>query len=361
MSLVCRICGNAANNTTYAAREMMFGSREEFTYFQCSKCDCLQAAAIPSNMEKYYPSTYYSYAKLVLKSQGGIRRFLKRQRARYYLDGNGVVGNVLSRLLGEPRFPIWVRPAGIHVDSTLLDIGSGAGELLLYLYSLGLSRLTGFDRYIQGNFDYGNGIRVLKRGISEPSESHSERIPRSSASGLASEYKYSNSIGMEGFPAACCGVLQLFEFVMFHHSFEHFPNQMETLKEIRDKLVPNGTVIIRIPTVTSFAWRHYKTNWVQLDAPRHFYLHSVRSMELCAEQCGFLIEKVLFDSTEFQFWGSEQYVKGIPLTDPKSYRNGIENSIFSNKDIEEFRRKAASLNESNEGDQACFILRKQEE
>jgi SAM-dependent methyltransferase len=323
MAFVCRICRNAANNASYAVREMMFGSREEFSYFQCSKCDCLQAAAIPSNMEKYYPSTYYSYAKLALKSQGGIKRFLKRERARYYLDNKGLVGHILSRLLGDPNFPLWVKPAGIHPDSAVLDIGSGAGELLFFLYSLGLSKLTGFDRYIPSDFDYGHGVKVLKRGISEPSNS--------------------------------------FDCVMFHHSFEHFPNQLETLREIRDKLVPKGTVIIRIPTVSSFAWRHYKTNWVQLDAPRHLYLHSVRSMELCAEQGGFSIEKVFFDSTEFQFWGSEQYVKGISLTDQKSYRNGIEKSIFSNKDIEEFRRKAASLNESNEGDQACFILRKLEE
>jgi hypothetical protein len=83
-------------------------------------------------------------------------------------------------------------------------------------------------------------------------------------------------------------------------------------------------------------------------------------MELLAAQAGFSIEQVLFDSTEFQFWGSEQYVRGIPLTDQKAYRNGIKNSIFNDKDIEGFRKKAERINEPNEGDQACFILRKPE-
>jgi len=40
--------------------------------------------------------------------------------------------------------------------------------------------------------------------------------------------------------------------------------------------VPGGWCVIRIPTVSSFAWEHYREQWVQLDAPRHFFLHKVR-------------------------------------------------------------------------------------
>jgi len=53
--LTCKICGNKENNTEYTAREMMFGFRDEFNYFQCNNCQCLQIESFPENISKYYP------------------------------------------------------------------------------------------------------------------------------------------------------------------------------------------------------------------------------------------------------------------------------------------------------------------
>ena len=53
--MICKICSNYENNKEFKIREMMFGFRDEFTYFECSKCGCLQIAKIPKNVEKYYP------------------------------------------------------------------------------------------------------------------------------------------------------------------------------------------------------------------------------------------------------------------------------------------------------------------
>jgi len=39
----------------------MFGYNDDFLYFQCSNCACLQIENKPKNMDKYYPNTYYSY------------------------------------------------------------------------------------------------------------------------------------------------------------------------------------------------------------------------------------------------------------------------------------------------------------
>ena len=48
----CRICNNIEGNKTYEVREMMWGLRETFAYFQCSKCECFQISQIPSDMSK---------------------------------------------------------------------------------------------------------------------------------------------------------------------------------------------------------------------------------------------------------------------------------------------------------------------
>ena len=59
IKMICKICTNSENNRAYQIREMMFGFRDEFTYFECARCGCLQIAEIPSNMDRYYPATYF--------------------------------------------------------------------------------------------------------------------------------------------------------------------------------------------------------------------------------------------------------------------------------------------------------------
>ena len=109
MDKVCRICGNSGNNTSYIAREMMFGFRDEFEYFQCSKCECLQIIEIPKNLHKYYPSNYCSFSKLTFPKSNQIKWFFKRQRSHYYLSGKGIMGKIMVKLFDKPPLPTWVK------------------------------------------------------------------------------------------------------------------------------------------------------------------------------------------------------------------------------------------------------------
>ena len=61
MSDVCKICKNAQDNIVFWAQEKMFNMNEQFQYLECSRCGCLQIKDIPTDIEKYYPSNYYSY------------------------------------------------------------------------------------------------------------------------------------------------------------------------------------------------------------------------------------------------------------------------------------------------------------
>jgi hypothetical protein len=108
--------------------------------------------------------------------------------------------------------------------------------------------------------------------------------------------------------------------------------------------------------IDSYAWEKYRENWVSLDAPRHLFLHTIKSMHLIAEKAGLEIKKIVYDSDEFQFWGSEQYLKGIALREKRSLAEGFKNSIFSKNEIKEFKKKACELNRIGQGDQASFYL-----
>ena len=97
---------------------------------------------------------------------------------------------------------------------------------------------------------------------------------------------------------------------------------------------------------------------MQLDVPRHFFLHTVASIALLAQRSGLRLARTIHDSTAFQFWASEQYRLGVPLFDERSYMVDRSTSLFDPRRIEEYERRARELNATGEGDQACFFLYK---
>ncbi len=145
---------------------------------------------------------------------------------------------------------------------------------------------------------------------------------------------------------------------MMNHSFEHMPNQLEVLINLHNILETGGYLMIRIPIVDKYSWRKYGLNWIAIDPPRHYYLHTEKSIELLANKSGFKLEYVDYDSTDFQFIGSEQVLKGIPLRSSESYFHNKKESIFTKKEIKKFKAKAQQLNKDKDGDFAVFYLRK---
>jgi hypothetical protein len=141
---------------------------------------------------------------------------------------------------------------------------------------------------------------------------------------------------------------------MFHHSFEHVNDPLRTLLSARRLLCSGGTCLIRMPTTSSWAWRQYRESWCQIDAPRHTYLHSVESVRILASRAGFKLDRVIYDSTALQFWGSERYAKRRSLLEsldptgrPLEYSPGR---------LAHFRRQARKLNDRQNGDQVAFYL-----
>jgi len=81
-------------------------------------------------------------------------------------------------------------------------------------------------------------------------------------------------------------------------------------------------------------------------------------MAILAKQAGLIIENIVFDSTDFQFWASEQYKMDIPLNDPRSYAVDPLQSIFTGAQIEHFKKMAAELNMQKKATSYAFTLGK---
>lgn len=316
MSDACSICLNSTGNQEYQALEMMFGTRDRFTYRLCASCGCLELLDPPADLSPYYPPNYYSIA--VGPMGLWMRFFLWPYMARYFLGERSALGRLLSRGRRRPSVLAWLRRCGFRPGSQLLDVGSGVGYTLFSLRGLGFGRLVGVDPFIRKTVRFPGRITVLKKEISE----------------------------VEG----------RFDYVVLNHSIEHMDAPLDVLKHVRRLLAPNGQVLISTPIASSFAWREYGVNWVQLDAPRHLFVHSVKSLEFLARQAGLSVIDAWYDSTEFQFWGSEQYRAGIPLHDKRSYARSHKRSIFSAGQILSFRQRAAELNRARDGDEASLYL-----
>ena len=135
-------------------------------------------------------------------------------------------------------------------------------------------------------------------------------------------------------------------------------HQQATTEKITRLLSDNGVCLLRIPVKSDYIWQRYGVDWVQLDAPRHFFLHTMRSLRLLAEKSGLRIEDSVFDSTEFQFWGSEQYNKDIPLRAQNSYYVNPTGSIFTTRELTEFKTTRNRIEQSlSRRSSRIFILK----
>ena len=147
-----------------------------------------------------------------------------------------------------------------------------------------------------------------------------------------------------------------FDLIIIKNVLEHLSDQFETLNKISTLLDEDGISIITIPVKNDYIWDKFGVNWVQIDAPRHFFIHTIDSLKILLEYTDLKIKLIIFDSDAFLFWGSEQYKKDIPLMSDNSYLTNPKKSIFTHDQIKEFNEKADELNKRELGDQLFIVL-----
>ncbi len=311
----CRLCHAQGNHSSHIVQEMMFGIEESFTYFECAVCRCLQIADMPEDMSTYYPDNYYSLATRDCGTPSWLAQLWDKACATFSLKGpNHWLPAVKHREIYG-----WLKSAGVAFDSSVLDVGCGSGALLLRLRNDGFADLTGYEPHIPEPIAYDGDVTVY------------------------------NDVD---------DVSRTFDLVMLHHSLEHMPDQHQAFKRLSTWVKPGGALLLRIPVFPNAAWDEFGVHWFQLDAPRHFYLHSIDSLNLVAAKAGFEAVSVTFDSKGSQFWGSEQYKQGITHREPKSHAESPNDSIFTSEQLHEYDRKSQAANQAGHGDSACFLFRK---
>jgi SAM-dependent methyltransferase len=308
----CRVCHANGPHEVHHARELMHGTRDEFDYFECAACGTVQIMTVPAaaTLERYYPRDYYSFAQ---HRKHGLSQWLVTQRDRHVLGLPSVAGGMLSRIRRDPVLQVLAQ-TDLRPEQRILDVGCGAGRLLDRFARAGFRNVMGVDPFIAGDTQTASGVPVRKAQLRD--------------------------------------VAGTFDVIMFNHSLEHVPDPVSVLKDAVQRLDPAGAILVRVPTPSSDAWKIYRANWVQLDAPRHIVLPSREGASIMAHQAGLGVDAVIDDSSAFQFLGSERYRRDIPL------HGTPDRELFSDIEIARFARRAAELNAHHRGDQAMFVMRR---
>lgn len=299
----CKFCGGG-DLSYFQAKERMLGLGGDFRYAECLGCGSLQLDAVPEDLSVYYPSNYYSF--IPLQPSSLLKRILKSLRMRLFL-GLGLDGLA-------PVYGFWLKKLNPEFTARIADVGCGNGQLLYELYASGYSDLHGFDPFIDSEKQIAPGLTLWKKRIEESGNT--------------------------------------FDLIMMHHSFEHMEDPHKVLECCYQQLKPGGKLLIRCPVADAQVWKEHRELWVQLDAPRHLIIPTVSGLKIKAKQLGFAMDEVEFDSSDFQFWGTELYRRDEILDERKIGK------FFTKEERQLMHEKALQNNLEGKGDQACFYFSK---
>ena len=297
----CRICQASGEFQCWQAKEQMFATQEVFEYFRCEVCGCLQISDIPTDLSQYYPPSYYSYQGAV---SSGIRGKLRDWRNHGLLHHTPAAYLSILQPYAALAALSLLKPT---LEMRILDVGCGRGQLVQALHEQGFQQSYGIDPFLAQDLTPFIRAQTLQ-------QCHQESP-------------------------------QAWDLIMLHHSLEHLPDIHRSFELLKGLLKPGGKLLIRVPTLDSWAFEHYGIHWVQWDAPRHLYLFSRQNMHELATQYGFKVEALWDDSSSFQFAGSEVYRQGLPLSQAKAGFKAV------------WYWHVRGLNTTHRGDQIVCVLK----
>jgi SAM-dependent methyltransferase len=305
------------------APETMFGTAETFVVGECASCGSLSILDPPADLAPYYPPSYLSMTVDPGALDGATKTAVTLLSRTVIRGPRGA--SAIGRAVPVRR----VRTLATILESVarvpgprprrVLDVGSGSGMVPLAVSLAGDVEVLGIDPFAPGD-----------RRLGEHAQLRAVTLDQVDGS---------------------------FDLVMLHHSLEHVLDPLATLLDARRVLSKGGVLLVRVPTASSRAWREYGTDWIQLDPPRHVWIPSRPGLAALARRSGLDVVATYDDSSEFQFWGSEQARRGVPLMDPCSHYVDARSSVFSAAELRSWRARSRELNRAMDGDQTVVYLR----
>jgi SAM-dependent methyltransferase len=207
----------------------------------------LAAPLPPEELSAHYPPEYYG-----------------RQSGRF--AGPGEAFEVWCRRLRARSI------AGLRDGDSILDIGCGRGIMLAALR----------DR----------GWRTEGTELSDHAARHAREV-------LHLDVHVAE-------PASCEPGADPFDVVTLWHVLEHMPDARKCLEYVRQRIAPDGLLIVAVPNIDSLEARLGGRHWFHLDLPRHQCHFSARTLARLVESVGFAPVRMKRFSLEYGPYGMLQ-------------------------------------------------------
>lgn len=314
--MTCWAC-HAPTGAPRLLEERMFGTGERFPYVTCTRCGTTQIEAVPTDLERHYPSNYYSFADTAIPGwfhtmdverlgpalvdlQLGVRPATDPEvRAQFHSLVPRVVQHYLPGLLADPT-------------RRVLDVGCGRGAFVDALAQAGCTAVQGVDPFVQHG-----SARVVKGNLAQ----------------------------IEG----------PIDHVLFQHSLEHLADPGAALEQAAARLSADGEIVVRIPLVDNHLVQEHGDAWSSYEPPRHLVLFSEAGFRTLATHAGLRVVEMHREANLWSVLATAQWALGIPiahhrsaLVDPQAADDPF---VFVDA-----RHRASRANIENLGDQAMFRL-----
>lgn len=263
----CPLCGSNKRRLRFAAADRVHGVPGRYRYEDCLGCGSVYQSprVAAEDLHRCYPADYYTHGPVALRAPvappqrlaSGARDSL---RAAVVAAVGGERRSPLARILVRSR---WIRERAYRdaiIDELLprgrsrraLDVGCGAGALLVALSSVGWTA---------------EGVET------DPAAAKVARA----ASGCPVQQGDFLTVPLA--PGT-------YGLVVLHHAFEHLAEPRGALVHFRKLLAADGRLVLIFPNVRALGVRLYGDDWFPWEVPRHLVFPSPNGMRAAAAAAG---------------------------------------------------------------------------
>lgn len=282
----CDICKSQNYRNFILATDRNYQTGQ-YQYAKCLKCGLVWLLLRPKGklLKKHYPENYRPYKKY--HKTNNLQKIV-----RLLIKNNKFVAKVL---IADQLF-FW--PKG-----KILDVGPGSGYYLHILKEWGW-KVT--------------GLELNPKAVKMVKDSGFKEI-------------YQGDMFSRNFKK------NSFDVVRYSHVLEHVPSPKKELQKVRAVLKKGGKVFIIVPNIDSIFFTIFKDFWYPIEAPRHFYQFSPKTLSKLLLKSGFKNIKIKYSQPPHTFLWSVFYRLGLNKSDIRLGYMVLPLTIFLK--VAEFLRK----------------------
>jgi 2-polyprenyl-3-methyl-5-hydroxy-6-metoxy-1,4-benzoquinol methylase len=272
-NVACSLCGSHDYAPLLEWHDAEAGAH--LTVVRCRNCDLTftNPRPTPDTIGHFYPNDYSCYELRSAVSQhwkarlrARVQRTILRADFAYPPQPITRIEWLFSRLgrawlRGGLRRSEWIPYRG---EGRLLDFGCGAGAFLERMRDLGW-HVEGLDMSTVAAHTV-----MRHRGI----KVHVGTLPHRD---LAAES---------------------FDCVTMWQALEHVHDPRQTVREARRLLRPRGLLVVAVPNVASWSFKHFGRHWFGLDVPRHLTHFTPDTLNAVLAAEGFRLLKLTYVGTD---------------------------------------------------------------